>query len=54
MAASTESPALIAYRERFCLALTYNNDSFVWPALLLPLKIWLCDVPPLVAQRTAQ
>lgn len=39
--ASTESPAVTVYRDRFYLALTYNNDSFFWPALLLPLNIWL-------------
>jgi sucrose-6-phosphate hydrolase SacC (GH32 family) len=31
--ASTESPAVVTYRDRFYLALTYNNDSFFWPAL---------------------
>lgn len=39
--ASTESPAVVCYRERYYLSVTYNNDSFVWPALLLPLKVWL-------------
>jgi hypothetical protein len=39
--ASTESPAVVRYRDRFYLAVTYNNDSFFWTALLLPLKIWL-------------
>ncbi len=38
--ASTESPAVVDYRDRFYLALTYNNDSFFWPAILLALKIW--------------
>jgi len=39
--ASTESPQVIEYRGRYYLSLTYNNDSFVWSTLLLPLKIWL-------------
>ena len=39
--ASTESPAVVAYRGRYYLSVTYNNDSFFWSAVLLPLKIWL-------------
>ncbi len=38
--ASTESPTSIPFAGRYYLAVTYNNDSFVWTALLLPLKIW--------------
>ncbi len=39
--ASTESPTVVAHEGRYYLALTYNNDSFFWSALMLPLKIWL-------------
>jgi arabinan endo-1,5-alpha-L-arabinosidase len=39
--ASTESPFVVCYRDRFYLSLTYNNNSFFWTALLLPLKVWL-------------
>lgn len=39
--ASTESPTVVRYYDRYYLSVTYNNDSFVWPALLLPLKVWL-------------
>lgn len=39
--ASTESPAVVPYRGRYYLSITYNNDSFFWTALLLPLQIWL-------------
>ncbi len=39
--ASTESPFVLRYRDHFYLSVTYNNDSFFWTALLLPLKIWL-------------
>lgn len=38
--ASTESPAVVRYRGRYYLSITYNNDSFVWTPLLLALKIW--------------
>ncbi len=38
--ASTESPQVVEYRDRYYLSLTYNNDSFVWATLLLPLKVW--------------
>ena len=38
--ASTESPFVIQYRDRYYLSLTYNNDTFFWNGLLLPLKIW--------------
>jgi hypothetical protein len=39
--ASTESPFVVRYHDRYYLSLTYNNDSFFWPAVLLPLKVWL-------------
>lgn len=38
--ASTESPTVVRHEGRFYLALTYNNDSFFWPGLLLLLKRW--------------
>jgi len=38
---STESPTVVAYRGRYYLSVTYNNDSFFWSAVFLPLKIWL-------------
>lgn len=38
--ASTESPTVVRHAGRFYLALTYNNDSFFWPGLLLLLKRW--------------
>jgi hypothetical protein len=38
--ASTESPTVVRYRGRWYLVLTYNNDSFFWPGLLMLLKIW--------------
>ena len=38
--ASTESPFVMQYRGRYYLSLTYNNDTFFWNGLLLPLKIW--------------
>jgi hypothetical protein len=39
--ASTESPNVVPFARRYYLTVTYNNDSFFWTALLLPLKIWL-------------
>jgi beta-fructofuranosidase len=39
--ASTESPTVVRHAGRFYLALTYNNDSFFWPGLLLLRKRWL-------------
>jgi hypothetical protein len=38
--ASTESPTVARHRGRWYLALTYNNDSFFWPGILLLLRIW--------------
>jgi arabinan endo-1,5-alpha-L-arabinosidase len=38
---SMESPAVTPYRGRYYLTVTYNNDSFFWPALLLPMRLWL-------------
>jgi hypothetical protein len=38
--ASTESPFVMQYRDRYYLSLTYNNDTFFWNGLLLPFKIW--------------
>lgn len=38
--ASTESPKVVRYEGRWYLALTYNNDSFFWPGLLLLAKRW--------------
>lgn len=39
--ASTESPSVIQYQNRFYLSFTYNNDSFFWNPVLLTMKIWL-------------
>jgi hypothetical protein len=38
--ASTESPTVVRHEGRYYLALTYNNDSFFWPGLLLLLRRW--------------
>jgi hypothetical protein len=38
--ASTESPTVVRHQGRWYLALTYNNDSFFWPGILLLLKKW--------------
>jgi len=38
--ASTESPTVVEQRGRFYLALTYNNDSFFWPGILMLFRIW--------------
>jgi hypothetical protein len=38
--ASTESPCVARHAGRYYLSLTYNNDSFFWPGLLLLLKRW--------------
>jgi hypothetical protein len=38
---SMESPAVTEYRGRYYLTMTYDNDSFFWSALLLPLHVWL-------------
>jgi len=38
--ASMESPFVLQYRGRYYLSLTYNNDSFFWPAILMLFRIW--------------
>jgi len=38
--ASTESPFVMQYKGHYYLSITYNNDTFFWNGLLLPLKIW--------------
>lgn len=38
--ASTESPTVVRHVGRWYLFLTYNNDSFFWPGLLLLWKRW--------------
>jgi beta-fructofuranosidase len=38
--ASTESPTVVRHQGRWYLALTYNNDSFFWPGILLRLRRW--------------
>lgn len=38
--ASTESPRVVQHEGRWYLTLTYNNDSFFWPGLLLLGKRW--------------
>ncbi|HSV96430.1 MAG TPA: hypothetical protein VLM75_05775 [Spirochaetota bacterium] len=38
--ASTESPFVVRFRDRYYLSFTYNNGSFFWNPLLLTLKIW--------------
>ncbi|UCE85334.1 MAG: hypothetical protein JSU66_13435 [Deltaproteobacteria bacterium] len=38
--ASTESPCVTPYAGRYYLSLTYNNDSFFWPGVLLLWKRW--------------
>ena len=39
--ASTESPFVLQYKGLYYLSVTYNNDTFFWNGLLLPLKIWI-------------
>jgi len=39
--ASTESPFVLQYKDRYYLSITYNNDTLFWNGLLLPFKIWL-------------
>lgn len=39
--ASMESPFVVQYQGRYYLSLTYNNDSFFWPGILLQFHIWL-------------
>lgn len=38
--ASTESPFVIEYQGRYYLSITYNNDSFFWPGVLMTFRIW--------------
>ncbi len=38
--ASTESPFVFEYADGYYLSVTYNNSSFFFDAMLLPLKIW--------------
>lgn len=38
--ASTESPTVATHRGRYYLSVTYNNDSWFWPGLLLLRKRW--------------
>lgn len=37
---SMESPFVVDYEGRYYLSLTYNNDSFFWPGILLLFQIW--------------
>jgi len=37
---SMESPFVVDYQNRFYLSLTYNNDSFFWPGILMLFHIW--------------
>ncbi|MGC8839240.1 MAG: hypothetical protein ACP5UM_12575 [Anaerolineae bacterium] len=38
--ASMESPFVLQYQGRYYLSLTYNNDSFFWPAILMLFRVW--------------
>jgi hypothetical protein len=38
---SMESPFVVAYQDHYYLSLTYNNDSFFWPGILLTFQVWL-------------
>jgi len=38
--ASMESPFVIEFQDHYYLSLTYNNDSFFWPGILMLFKIW--------------
>ncbi|MBP7737781.1 MAG: hypothetical protein KA369_17495 [Spirochaetes bacterium] len=38
---TTESPFVFCHGGRYYLSFTYNNDSFFWNALLLPVHVWL-------------
>jgi hypothetical protein len=38
--ASTESPAVVNFRDRYYLSVTYNNDTFFWSALLFAMGMW--------------
>jgi hypothetical protein len=37
---SMESPFVTIYQGRYYLSLTYNNDSFFWPGVLMLFQIW--------------
>ena len=37
---SMESPFVLQYEGRFYLSLTYNNNSFFWPGILMLFHIW--------------
>jgi len=37
---SMESPFMTQYQGRYYLSLTYNNDSFFWPGILMLFQIW--------------
>ncbi len=39
--ASMESPFVTCHQNHYYLSLTYNNDSFFWPGILLLFHIWL-------------
>lgn len=39
--ASMESPTVMELQGRYYLAMTYNNDSFFWPGILMLFKVWL-------------
>lgn len=38
---SMESPFVVDYQGHYYLLLTYNNDSFFWPGILMLFHIWL-------------
>jgi len=38
--ASMESPFVSEYQGHYYLSLTYNNDSFFWPGVLMLFKVW--------------
>ena len=37
---SMESPFVLDFEGRYYLSLTYNNDSFFWPGILMLFQIW--------------
>lgn len=37
---SMESPFVTHYQGRYYLSLTYNNDSFFWPGILMLFQVW--------------
>ena len=39
--ASTESPSITQFMGRYYLTVTYNNDSFFWPGILLLFHKWI-------------